>query len=141
MILHGNIPNKGDLFKGEINDLCNIDSANWRRRDIWFYKRELRSKQRYDYPRRQFVIVLFDTKGNQYECRFGKPDNDKRLILGTPGKLKIWYQRKGYSDDHVPAIRRNGHKDKVFFEYTGDNNKFIILTEEEFRLKHSDVLF
>ena len=141
MTLHGNMPNKGDLFKGEIQDLSNSDSAKWRRRDIWFYKSELRSNQRYDYPRSQFVIVLLDTKGNQYECSLSKPDNEKSVCVGTPGKLKKWYQRKEYSDEHVPTIMRDDYRDKVFFEYTGDSNKFIILTEEEFRLEHSDVPF
>jgi hypothetical protein len=141
MIPHGNMPNKGDLFNGEINDLFLIDGKNWRRRDIWFYKKELIDNRGYDYPQRQFVIVLLDTEGNQYECRFSKPDNEKRVCLGTPGKLKKWYQKKGYSDDHVPTIMRDGYKDKVFFEYTGDNNKFIILTEKEFKSKHPAVLF
>lgn len=124
------MPKKDDIFKGEVNDLCQYDKAGWRRRDIIFYKTEIQRQQKYNYPERGDYIELIDTTGGEYRCRFSKPEDESKVCLGTPGELKRWYQKKGFTDE-IKTIKRNGRRDKIYFKYSGEGLKFLILTEEE----------
>lgn len=131
-------PKKGDLFLGEINDLFHKkpDASGWWRRDIAFHKPELNSGQVYDYPSSGDYIILVDLTGGYYKCRFSKPDKATHVCLGTPEKLKPWYRRKGFSDQHINSPERDGSRDKVYFEYSGKDIEFYIYTEKEFNAKY-----
>ena len=119
------MPDKGDIFKGKVVDLCQHDTQGFRRRDIWFYKHDVNFRRRYEYPSRDHRIVLIDTEGHRYELNFSKPEYDDKICLGTPGRLKPWYQRKGFSDGQVNPDTW------IFFEYTGVENGFHIFTQNE----------
>jgi len=119
------MPNKGDIYKGKVNDLCLYDVTGWRRRDIWFYKHNVNSNRRSAYPALRDTITLIDTDGHDYELSFTKPDFDHCICLGKPGKIKAWYQRKGFDEKQVDPDTW------IFFQYTGMRNKFLILTENE----------
>lgn len=120
------MPNKGDIFKGKVNDLVLYDKpTNWRRRDISFYKHDINFGRRFEYPSRYDKIRLVDTAGNQYELNVTKPDNDYAVCLGTPGRLKAWYQLKGFDDQRIDPDTW------VFFQYAGVGNEFLILTQNE----------
>ena len=126
----GRMPEKGDAFYGQIVDLCLWDSKEWRRRDIWFFKYEVNRKEKFAYPARADRIVLIDIEGARYELNFSKPDYDHKVRLGTPSKLKPWYQKKGFDYQIVNP------NDCLYFEYTGHGIDFFVLTEREYRLKH-----
>lgn len=119
------MPNKGDIFKGKVVDLVQYDASGWRRRDISFYKCDITFGQRFDYPSHHHKIVLIDTAGNRYDINVTKPDNEYTVCLGTPGRLKAWHQRKGFDEDRVAPDTC------VFFQYTGVENEFLILTQNE----------
>jgi hypothetical protein len=72
----------------------------------------------------------------KYGCNFTKPDNNKYVCLGTPKNLKPWYLKERYSKVHVNQLRINGYRNKVYFEYAGEDNKFLIYTEKEFKAKY-----
>jgi hypothetical protein len=135
------MPKKGDLFCGEIINLRHTkpDLTGWWPRDIQFYKKELRNKQRYNYPSANDNIVLIDIDNCKYGCSFTKPDHNKYVCLGKPENLKSWYVKEGYSKEHINQLKRNGCRDKVYFKYTGEDNKFFIYTEKEFKNNHSSV--
>ena len=61
------MPKKGDIFEGKINDLSQYDAAKWRRRDIWFFKRELNRGEIFDYPSARDAIILIDTESKHYK--------------------------------------------------------------------------
>ena len=119
---------KGDIFKGEIQDLSNYDSEGWRRRDICFFK----TTAKLNYPSPKDSITLIDTSGNRYNLWFSNPEDDHKICLGTPENLESWYQRKGFSDSDVKKIRKDGYRDRIYFEYTGSNFDFSIFTEDEY---------
>jgi hypothetical protein len=121
------MPSQGDAFRGQINDLSLDDAKGWRRRDIWFFKHELNRGESFGYPSQGDGIVLKDIEGERYELKFSKPDFQHKVCLGTPSKLKSWYQKKGFDYQSVKPTER-----VVFFEYTGHSNEFIILTEAEY---------
>jgi hypothetical protein len=123
----GSMPKEGDTFKGRVNDLCLDDAQGWRRRDIWFFKHEINSQAKLEYPKPRARIVLIDTDGDRYELNFSKPDLRDRICLGTPSQLKPWYQKKGFNYRGVDPDTR------VYFRYTGRGHEFVILTEEEYR--------
>lgn len=125
--MNGAMPKKGDIFEGKINDLSLWDADGWRRRDITFFKLEIRRRENFEYPTRNDRIVLIDTAGDRYELNFSKPETEDSVCLGTPSRLKPWYRKKGFNERFV------GSNEKVYFEYTGDRNEFIILTEQEYR--------
>ncbi len=130
----GFMPRKGDIFKGKITDLSNWDKRGkrgWRRRDIWFFKYEINRRERFGYPTRSDRIVLIDTDGNRYELNFSKPEAEHKVCLGTPSKLKPWYQVKGFD---YRIVDRNDCW--VFFEYSGEVNEFFIFTEREHDLRY-----
>jgi hypothetical protein len=127
----GPMPKKGDVFRGKINDLCLRDAKGWRRRDIWFFKCEVSRREKCGYPTRFDRILLIDTAGKRYELNFSKPDSVNKICLGTPSKLKPWYQKKGFDYHSVNP------DDCVYFEYTGSGNEFCIYTEHEYSLKHN----
>jgi hypothetical protein len=138
----GRMPPRGALFKGEINDLSKETTDGWERRDITFYKREIRKGQIYRYPTapardNRDYIVLIDSIGNKYTCKFSKPEGKETICLGEPGNLKQWYIRSGYSLHHVNGIREDGFRDKVYFEYTGVDFESYIYTEGEFKAKYA----
>ena len=124
------MPKKGDIFKGEVNDLCQYDTAGWRRRDITFYKREILTQKIYGYPKQGDHIELIDTSGGEYRCKFSKPEDENKVCLGTPGELKRWYQKKGFTDE-IMTIEKSGCRDKIYFEYSGEGLKYFLFTEEE----------
>jgi hypothetical protein len=119
------MPGKGDMFEGKINDLSQWDAEGWKRRDIWFFKHELNSLEKFQYPTRYDQITLIDTDGERYRLNFSKPDLKDRICLGTPSRLKPWYRKKGFDDAVIKP------KDRIYFEYTGENTEFIVLTEQE----------
>lgn len=125
------MPRKGSIFKGKVNDLCQEDTSGWRRRDISFFKYELISGQRFAYPSQKDRIVLKDTDTSRYQLNFSKPESDDRVCLGTPGRLKPWYKKYGFNFKVVNP------DDVVYFEYTGNSNEFLILTQEEYDGKSS----
>jgi len=134
-LITSKMPDSGDFFMGEINDLVQYAADGWRRRDIIFYKSELKSKRKYSYPQGGDYIILVDIEGNRYQCNFSKPENEENVCLGTPGNLKKWYKRKKFSDTHISTVRGDGYRDKVFLGYTGCGYEFSILTKKEFRSK------
>lgn len=121
------MPIKGDVFEGKINDLCNYDASGWRRRDIWFYKNEIKRNEKFDYPTRNNTITLIDAEKKKYELNFSKPDFENWVCLGTPGRLKPWYKKKGFNDTRVNP------DEIVYFVYTGNGREFLILTEAEYK--------
>ena len=127
----GRMPKKGDVFNGKINDLCNLDKSKWRRRDIWFFKHEVNRREIFRYPARHHKIILIDTDGHRYELNFSKPDYEDRVCLGTPSKLKPWYQKKGFDENAVAPYER------VYFKYSGVGVEFNILTEQEY--EHNNI--
>jgi hypothetical protein len=127
------MPKRGDVFKGKVNDLCMSDASGWRRRDIWFFRKEIGRGQRFTYPAANEQIVLIDTDGVRYDLNFSKPDLDERVCLGTPGKLKPWYQKREFD------LKRVNPDEVVYFEYTGESIEFLILTKEEFIKKYNKV--
>jgi len=126
---------KGDTFIGKIQDLSECDVKDWKRRDIWFYKTTINNGQKFDYPSPKDGITLIDTSGNRYNLKFSNPKDDDKICLGTPGNLKPWYQKKGFSDSDVKTISKDGYRDKIYFEYTGHEFEFLIFTEDEYRSK------
>jgi hypothetical protein len=127
------MPRRGDKFIGEIQDLCNYDIKDWRRRDIWFLKRTVNSNVIYNYPSVGDTITIIDTDKKHYNLRFTKPEDNEKICLGTPSKLKPWYQKKGFSNSLVKTMEENGYRDKIYFEYTGNDEDFYIYTEKEFK--------
>jgi len=126
---------KGDMFVGEIQDIVNYDSKEWRRRDICFFKATTNNGQKFNYPSMGDVITLIDTSDNRYILNFSKPEDNDKICLGTPKKLKPWYQKKRFSDNDVKTIRKDGCRDKIYFEYSGHDFEFFIFTEDEYRAK------
>ncbi len=126
------MPQKGDVFRGVINDLAQSDSTGWRRREIVFYRATINGGKTYGYPRRGDPIVLIGASDESYSCKFSKPETRDSTCLGTPASLKPWYRKNGYDDHHVNQTRRDGHRDRVYFEYTGEGSKFRIYTEREY---------
>jgi hypothetical protein len=120
------MPKKGDVFEGTINDLSLFDASGWRRRDIAFYKNEINRNEKYDYPARKNTITLIDAEKKRYELNFSKPESENRVCLGTPGRLKPWYKKKGFDDTSVKPDGR------LFFVYTGRGREFLVLTEAEY---------
>ena len=125
------MPMKGDIFKGKINDLCQDDASGWRRRDVSFFKHDLLRGRGFGYPTQNDRIILTDTDENRFELNFSKPESDKSVCLGTPGKLKQWYLNKGFE---LKVVNPN---DEIYFEYTGNSNVFLILTKEEYHKRLS----
>lgn len=123
------MPRIGDVFEGQLNDLSQYDSKGWRRRDISFVKNEITTGQKFEYPARHSRIILIDSDGARYKLNFSEPENDDRVCLGTPSKLKPWYQKKGFD------YRSLNSDDKIYFAYTGQGVEFNIFTEDEYRLK------
>jgi hypothetical protein len=123
------MPRIGDVFEGQLNDLSQYDSKGWRRRDISFIKNEITIGQKFEYPTRHGRITLIDSDGARYKLNFSEPENDDRVCLGTPSKLKPWYKKKGFD------YRSVNSEDKIYFEYTGQGVVFYIFTEDEYRLK------
>jgi len=121
------MPDKNCVFKGLINDLSQYDTAGWRRRDISFVKREIEHGRSFDYPAARDTIVVIDTDGIRYELNVTKPDNEYRVCIGTPGRLKSWYKKKGFKEETL------GSKRILYFVYTGHGYDFLILTEEEYK--------
>jgi hypothetical protein len=72
---------------------------------------------------------LIDTDGDRYELNFSKPDLEDKVCLGTPSRLKPWYKKKGF-DEHII-----NPDDRIYFEYTGREIEFNVLTKEEFSTK------
>jgi hypothetical protein len=118
-------PSKGSVFMGKVNDLAQYDTGGWRRRDISLYKSDIITRCRSAYPSHGHTILLIDTAGNRYDINVTKPDNDYKVCLGSPGRLKAWYQLKGFDEDRVAPDTC------VFVQYTGVENKFLILTQNE----------
>ena len=121
------MPDKNSAFKGLINDLSQYDTAGWRRRDISFVKREIEHGRSFDYPAARDKIVVIDTDGIRYELNVTKPDNEYSVCIGTPGRLKPWYEKKGYRKETLD-LERN-----LYFVYTGHGYDFLILTETEYK--------
>lgn len=130
-VITESMPEEGDIFKGKVYDLKQDDAQGWRRRDIWFYKHEVNRKEKFGYPTQHHKVVLIDTDGGRYNLNFSKPDNEDWVCLGTPSRLKPWYRKKGFDERTVNP------DDRVYFEYTGQGIEFIILTEQEYRLKYN----
>lgn len=65
---------------------------------------------------------------------FSKPDLETKVCLGTPSRLKPWYRRKGFNDNFINP------NDRIYFEYTGKGNEFIILTEQEYKSRYKEKL-
>jgi len=128
------MPRKGDIFKGAVIDLRLLDASGWRRRDIHFFKRDLTHRQRFSYPTKNHQITLIDTDGDRYELNFSKPDEGDWVCLGTPGRLKPWYQKKGFDFKSVNP------REVVYFEYTGNSKEFLILTKEEYDSRPGNIL-
>lgn len=123
----GSMPREGDVFVGKINDLSLWDADDWRRRDITFYKHEIRRREKFGYPTRGSRITLIDTDGDRYELNFSKPETEDKVCLGTPSRLKPWYRKKGFDDKVInPNVR-------IYFVYTVREREFIILTEQEYK--------
>jgi hypothetical protein len=122
----GTMPRKGDVFKGKVNDLCLQDKSEWRRRDISFIKCDLTEGKRFAYPAPHTKIVLVDTDGVRYDLNVTEPHSDDKVCIGTPGRLKPWYQKKGF------LFKRVNPDEIVYFEYMGRSNEFLIFTEEEY---------
>lgn len=127
------MPRKGDVFKGKVNDLCLEDKSDWRRRDITFVKHDLTDGRRFAYPTPNTNIILIDTDGVRYDLNVTEPHSDDKVCLGTPGRLKPWYQKKGFPFNSVNA------DEIVYFEYTGNSNEFLIFTEDEYGRKFGNV--
>lgn len=125
----GSMPRKGDVFRGKIIDLRNWDAKGWKRRDISSFKHEVNRGERFRYPTHHDRIILIDTDGDRYELNFSKPDLEKIVCLGTPSRLKPWYQKKGFD---AKTVNPN---DRVYFEYTGTGIEFYVLTEQEYSSK------
>ncbi len=125
--LAGNMPTQGDNFKGKVNDLSLYDAEGWLRRDIWFFKYSVNNNKKFGYPTRFNTIILVDTDGKDYELNFSKPDLENKVCLGTPGRLKPWYKKKGFNDTRVNP------DEIVYFVYTGNGREFLILTEAEYK--------
>jgi len=128
-IMTGSMPKKGDIFEGKVIDLFLWDVKGWRRRDILFFKHELNRREKFGFPTRNDRIVLIDTDGDRYELNFSKPDLEDKVCLGTPSRLKPWYKKKGF-DEHII-----NPDDRIYFEYTGREIEFNVLTKEEFSTK------
>lgn len=126
------MPRSGTVFEGKINDLSQYDSKGWRRRDISFAKNELTSGQKFGYPTRHQRISLIDSDGARYMLNFSEPENDDSVCLGTPSKLKPWYQKKGFD---FRSVKADG---KIYFEYTGYGEEFYVFTEDEYLSKKGD---
>lgn len=126
MPLPGSAPRKGDVFKGKIYDLSLWDTDGWKRRDIRYFKHEVNRHESFAYPMPGNKITLIDTDGDRYELKFSKPDLKETICLGTPSKLKSWYEKKGFDSQAVnPA-------DSIYFKYSGVEFEFHILTEQEY---------
>lgn len=127
----GSMPREGDMFKGKVNDLRHPPVKGWKYRDIWFFKHEITRKEKYKYPIRGNRIVLIGTEGDRYEMQFTKPDDDEhKVCLGQPTKLKPWYLKKGFDAMSIEPDTW------VYFRYTGQKNEFILLTEYEYQSKY-----
>jgi len=124
----GSMPRKGDVFVGKINDLSLRDADGWRRRDITFYKHEIRRREKFEYPTSRCCIKLIDTDRDCYELNFSKPETEDKVCLGSPSRLKPWYRKKGFDDKVVNP------KERIYFMCTGREGEFIILTEKEYNL-------
>jgi hypothetical protein len=133
-VMTESMPQRGDIFEGKINDLSQWDTEGWKRRDISFFKHDLHSREKFGYPTRYSRTTLMDTDGDRYELNFSKPDLEDKVCLGTPGRLKPWYRKKGFDDK---VINPN---DRIYFEYTGQGSEFIILTEQEYNSRHKEKL-
>lgn len=122
----GSMPREADVFVGKINDLSLWDADGWRRRDITFYRREIRRGEKFEYPLKGSRITLIDTDGVRYELSFSKPETEDKVCLGTPSRLKPWYRKKGFDDKVISPNER------IYFVCTGREKEFIILTEQEY---------
>jgi len=123
------MPDKNCVFKGVINDLSNYDKDNWHRRDISFIKCAVDSGKTFDYPVAGDKINLIDTDNDKYCLHVSKPDSQKLVCVGTPSRLKPWYEKKGFSKETLGPDRI------LYFVYSGHGNEFLILTEEEYKSK------
>ena len=139
--LQRHMPPKGSIFFGLVNDLSRPDKDGWQRREIIFHKAECRTNSTYGYPTetKNDYIILTDTSSNHFRCKFSKTETVDNATLGTPSQLKSWYNQKGFSSSHVNQIGRDGCRDRVFFEYTGDDFEFWLYTENEFRAKYHHI--
>ena len=126
-VIADSMPKEGDIFKGKVNDLRHPPIKGWGYRDISFFKHELIGGEKFGYPMQGEKIVLIDTEGVRYELNCTKPDLVDKVCLGTPTRLKPWYQKKGFDDLTVDPGTW------VYFRYTGHGNEFYIFTEEEYR--------
>jgi hypothetical protein len=126
-IAQGHMPGIGDTFKGRIVDLWQHDAQGWKRRDISFLKHDVKRQVKFEYPYASAKIVLVDTDGDMYQLNFSKPESQRKVCLGTPSRLKPWYQKKGFNNEIVNPDTW------VYFRYTGQGNEFSILTEEEYK--------
>jgi hypothetical protein len=124
----GGMPRPGDIFSGKLHNLGMRDRSGWQKREISFSKYEISSQVSYDYPRKGDEIVLIDTGQTRYELKFSKPENERTVCLGTVGRLKSWYQKKGFDFADVKG-------ETVYFEYTGNSNEFLLFTTEEYGVK------
>lgn len=125
----GTMPRKGDVFQGKIYDLSRWDGEGWKLRDIRYFKHELNHKKSFAYPIPGNQITLIDADGYRYELKFSKPDSEEKICLGTPKRLKPWYEKKGFDAQSVNL------NDRIYFIYTGVGIEFYILTEREFATK------
>lgn len=123
------MPNKGCVFHGKINDLYNYDAKDWRRRDISFIKKCIDCGESFQYPVAGDKIVLIDVDNRSHYLNVSKPDLNNWVCLGTPSRLKPWYEKEGFSKETVGLDRF------VYFVYSGHGNEFLILTEEEYKGK------
>lgn len=128
----GFMPRKGDIFKGEVNDLYlwDADDGNgkWRRRDITFFKHELNRREKFAYPTSDSRITLIDTDKDRYELKFSNPETEDGVCLGTPSRLKPWYRKQGFDNEVINPNER------IYFVYTGREREFIVLTTQEYDL-------
>jgi hypothetical protein len=125
VLLSGSMPRKGDVFQGRIYDLSQWQEG-WKRRDIRYFKHELNRKESFAYPLPGNQITLIDTDGDRYELKFSKPDSEEKICLGTPSRLKPWYEKKRFDAQTVNP------NDRIYFKYTGIGIEFYILTEQEY---------
>ena len=128
------MPRKGDVFQGMIFDLSLWDAEGWKRRDIRYFKHTVNRNESFPYPKIGNQIILIDAEGDRYELNFSKPDSEEKICLGTPSRLKPWYEKKGFNAQAVNP------SDKIYFIYTGIGIEFHILTAQEYASKSVNLL-
>ena len=140
------MPPKGELFRGEINDLFDYDARVWRRRDITFFKRGITTQIIYGYPKacspgnKIYIKLIDQTYKTVHICKFSKPETSDCVCLGEPSHLKTWYINHKYAYSNVATVQKNGFKDKVAFEYTGNDFEFIIYSNNAFTKKYPNII-